>query len=167
MKKLIMINGTMGVGKSTVCRELIKALTPSVYLDGDWCWNMNPFMVTDENKTMVMDNITHLLKSFLNNSGYEYIIFCWVIPEESIFQDILKKLSGFEFELYKISLVCSEKALKERLEMDIQNGVRKADVLERSLSYLGLFQNMDTAKMDVSDMTVEEAVRQICQIVEN
>ncbi len=32
MKKLIIVNGSMGVGKSTVCRQLLKNLTPSVYL---------------------------------------------------------------------------------------------------------------------------------------
>ena len=36
MKKLTMINGTMGVGKSTVCNKLLNMLSPSAYLDGDW-----------------------------------------------------------------------------------------------------------------------------------
>ena len=45
----------MGVGKSAVCKQLIKKLQPGVYLDGDWCWNMSPFSVTDETKAMVMD----------------------------------------------------------------------------------------------------------------
>lgn len=36
MKKLIIINGTMGVGKSTVCKQLLKILAPGVWLDGDW-----------------------------------------------------------------------------------------------------------------------------------
>ncbi|MEN6413352.1 MAG: AAA family ATPase [Veillonellales bacterium] len=71
MKKLIIVNGTMGVGKSTVCQLLLDKLKPGVYLDGDWCWNMNPFIVSDENKAMVLDNIVHLLKNYLSNSGYE------------------------------------------------------------------------------------------------
>ena len=94
MKKLIMINGTMGVGKSTVCNMLFKMLDNSVYLDGDWCWNMNPFVVSEENKEMVINNISYLLKSYLNNSGYKYIVFCWVIQEEDIFKQILDKLNA-------------------------------------------------------------------------
>ena len=61
MKKLILVGGTMGVGKSSVCRALHQRLTPSVWLDGDWCWNLNPFEVTEETKAMAMDNIAHLL----------------------------------------------------------------------------------------------------------
>ncbi|WP_418717653.1 hypothetical protein [Bilophila wadsworthia] len=44
-KQLILVGGAMGVGKSAVCRELLRQLTPGVWLDGDWCWNMNPFVV--------------------------------------------------------------------------------------------------------------------------
>lgn len=42
-KHCILINGTMGVGKTTVCKELMKLLPASVFLDGDWCWYSHPF----------------------------------------------------------------------------------------------------------------------------
>lgn len=165
MKKLILINGTMGVGKSTVCKLLIKQLQPSVYLDGDWCWNMNPFVVSPENKAMVVDNITHLLNSYLNNSGYEYIIFCWVIHQEEIFQQILEPLSKNKFELYKISLICSEAALKRRLEADVENGIREPDVIERSVARIPLYRKMDTIKIDISEISPQETAEQIIKLV--
>ncbi|NFM11999.1 nucleotide kinase, partial [Clostridium botulinum] len=37
IKKLIIVNGTMGVGKSTICENLHKTLPNSAWLDGDWC----------------------------------------------------------------------------------------------------------------------------------
>lgn len=165
MKKLIVINGTMGVGKSTVCRLLLKKLQPSVYLDGDWCWNMNPFVESEENRAMVLNNITHLLNAYLNNSGYEYIIFCWVIQQEEIFQQILEPLSKNEFDLYKISLVCSEQALRERLEQDVTNEIREPDVIERSVARIPLYRAMDTQKIDVSSCSSLEAAEQIIKIV--
>ncbi len=74
-KKLIIVNGAMGVGKTTTCKELNKSLQNSVLLDGDWCWMMNPFVVNEENKKMVIDNITYLLRGFIRNSTIEYVIF--------------------------------------------------------------------------------------------
>ena len=65
MKKLIIIGGTMGVGKTTTGQALKKFLPRCAFLDGDWCWDMEPFVVTDETRAMVMDNITHLLRNFL------------------------------------------------------------------------------------------------------
>lgn len=44
MKKLYIIGGTMGVGKTTVCNILKKRLDMCVMLDGDWCWDINPFI---------------------------------------------------------------------------------------------------------------------------
>ena len=53
-KHCILINGTMGVGKTTVCKELMKLLPASVFLDGDWCWYSHPFTVTEQTKQVVM-----------------------------------------------------------------------------------------------------------------
>lgn len=50
MKNIFLIGGTMGVGKTTTCRFLKEKLHNSVFLDGDWCWDMNPFQVTEETK---------------------------------------------------------------------------------------------------------------------
>lgn len=167
MKKLVIINGTMGTGKTTVSKILLNKLTPSVFLDGDWCWNMNPFMVTEENKKMVTSNIIHMLKSFLDNSSFEYIIFCWVIQQEEIFETILEPLKEYDFELYKISLICSEKALKERLKKDVEKGIRQQDVIDRSIERIPLYENMDTIKIDVSELSPNRSAEKIINIINN
>ena len=82
MKKLYMIGGTMGVGKTAVCQHLKKQLNHCVFLDGDWCWDMHPFEVNEETKQMVLANIKFLLNSFIQCSVYENIIFCWVMHEQ-------------------------------------------------------------------------------------
>ena len=65
MKTLYLIGGTMGVGKTTISRQLKKDLHNSVFLDGDWCWDADPFQVTEETKEMVMRNICFLLTFFV------------------------------------------------------------------------------------------------------
>lgn len=91
-KQLILVGGAMGVGKSAVCLELLRQLTPGVWLDGDWCWNMNPFVVSEENKRMVLSNITHLLRAYLNNSSCRYVLFCWVMDQPLLFEAVLGPL---------------------------------------------------------------------------
>ena len=59
----------MGVGKTATSKSLYQKLINSVWLDGDWCWMMNPFIANEENKEMVLDNISHLLRNFLMNSS--------------------------------------------------------------------------------------------------
>ena len=57
MKNFYMIGGTMGIGKTSTCKFLKNKLPNSVFLDGDWCWDMNPFQINNETKSMVMKNI--------------------------------------------------------------------------------------------------------------
>ncbi len=64
IKKLIIINGTMGVGKTAISKELNKKLNNSVWLDDDWCWMMNPFTVNDENKNMVIKKHNLFIEEF-------------------------------------------------------------------------------------------------------
>lgn len=117
MKNLYMIGGSMGVGKTTTCRILRDTLPNCVFLDGDWCWDMHPFQVTEETKAMVMDNICHLLNSFLRCSAYENVVFCWVMHQQEIIDDILARLKG-EYTLKCVSLVCTPQRLAERLRAD-------------------------------------------------
>ena len=65
MKRIYLIGGTMGIGKTSVCQTLKKELKNAVFLDVDWCWDANPFQVNDETKRMVIDNICHLLNNFI------------------------------------------------------------------------------------------------------
>lgn len=93
MKSLFLIGGSIGVGKSIICRILEYKLSNCVFLDGDWCWDMHPFQVTDEMKQMVMTNICFLLDSFIECSVYENIVFCWVMHEQEIIDDILSRFN--------------------------------------------------------------------------
>ena len=79
VRRCILINGTMGAGKTTVCKELMRLLPHSAFLDGDWCWYSDPFTVNDRTREMVLQNICFLLNSFLSFSAFEHIIFCWEI----------------------------------------------------------------------------------------
>lgn len=156
-KQLILVGGAMGVGKSAVCRELLRQLTPGVWLDGDWCWNMNPFVVSEENKRMVLSNITHLLRAYLNNSSYRYVLFCWVMDQPLLFEAVLGLLRDIPFTLHSFSLVCTEQALRERLERDVRDGIREADVIPRSLRRLPAYAALPTCKLDVTSLTPYEA----------
>ena len=147
MKTLYLIGGPMGVGKSTLSRELKKQLPHAVFLDGDWCWDAEPFVVTEETKAMVMDNICHLLNNFLHCSAYENIIFCWVMHQQSIIDDILACLNTENCHVRSISLLCKEESLRQRLQKDIDAGIRQADVVERSLERLPYYESLSTEKL--------------------
>lgn len=161
MKTLYLIGGTMGVGKTTVSRRLKKDLPDSVFLDGDWCWDADPFTVTEETKEMVINNICYLLNSFLHCSAYKNIIFCWVMHEQHIIDSILGKLDTENCDVKKISLIADENTLCKRLAKDVESGVRTADVIGRSVARIPMYRALDTIKIDTGNKTVREIADEI------
>jgi len=120
---------------------------------------MSPFIVNDETKKMVIDNISYLLNNFISCSVYENIIFCWVMHEQSILDDVLSRLDKHNCILYKFSLVCSEQALISRITKDIEMGIRTEDVINRSISRLKNYFEMVTEKIDVGKVSAKEAAK--------
>lgn len=165
-KNLIIINGTMGVGKTVVSKMLNEELHNSIWLDGDWCWMMKPFIVNEETKSMVIDNIVQNIRNFLNLSHIENVIFNWVMDQEEIYDTVLNPLKDLEFNLHKFTLVCSDKVLIERINKDIERGVRDISCINRSLSRQGNFSKLNTYKIDTDNNTIEEIVRLIKSKVE-
>ena len=156
MKHLFLVGGTMGIGKTTVCQELKKLLPNAVFLDGDWCWDADPFQVTDETKAMVQNNITYLLNSFLHCTAYENVIFCWVMHQQKIIDDLLADIDTAVCEVHAISLLCTPETLSERIGGDVSAGIRNPDVLARSLPRLPLYEALQTDKIYTDGMTPKE-----------
>ena len=146
-KNLYLIGGTMGVGKTTTCRQLQQKLPDCVFLDGDWCWDMHPFTVNEETKAMVVENIA--------------VVFCWVMHQESIWEDILSRLNTEGIDVRCVALTCSEEALTARLQKDIDAGLRQPDIIPRSVERIPLYAALTAEKLDVSALTPEEAAEKI------
>lgn len=161
MKNLIFVNGTMGVGKTATCHELQKILSSSVFLDGDWCWNMKPFIVTEETKKMVTDNICHLLNNFLCCSEFQNIIFCWVMHKQAIIDSILENLNLVDVHYYLFTLTISEQSLQKHLTNDILTGKRTNDTFIESCHRLSFYKQIDSIKINVSEITAKEAAEVI------
>lgn len=161
MKNIYLVGGTMGVEKTATCQILKKKLPDCVFLDGDWCWDMQPFRVTSETKKMVMENIYFMLNQFIRCSAYENIIFCWVMHEQAIIDEILSKLDTENCLVHTISLICDADELRKHLQKDIDAGIRSEDVIQRSIARLGLYEKLDTEKIDVTYMTPEQAAEKI------
>lgn len=153
MKTLYLIGGTMGVGKTTLGRELNARLPASVYLDGDWCWCMDPFTVNDETKAMVMDNICHTLNNFLRCSVLENVIFTWVMDRQEIWERLY---AGLELEGCRVvarNLTCGEEALRRRLLGDVDRGLRSRDILERSAARMEGYRRLPVPLLDTTGDT--------------
>jgi cytidylate kinase len=63
-----------------------------------------------------------------------------------------------------ISLIADEDNLQRRLTRDVQKGIRKEDVIDRSIARIPLYQKLDTVKVDTNNKTIAEIVAEIAQL---
>ena len=134
-KRLIVVNGPMGVGKTAVCRQLVRLCAPAAFLDGDWCWMLEPFAVTPQTKALVLSNIAHMLESYGRCTACRTVVFCWVMQTPDIVQQVLRRLPAGMFVPKLVTLTASREALTARVEKDIGAGLRGADAVARALCY--------------------------------
>ena len=165
MKTLYLIGGPMGVGKTSIARELNRILPASVMLDGDWCWAAEPFTVTDETKELVLDNISHMLRNFLACSAYENVILCWVMHEQGIIDDILRRVApdSAGVEVRVISLVCDASELSARIHADVDAGLRDEGSVDRALAYLPLYEKLESERIDTTASSPAEVAARIAR----
>ena len=113
-KKLILISGSPCVGKTAVGERLFESYDNSAYLDGDWCWCVHPFSVTDSRLRNGDKSMSFVLSNYLN-SDFAYVFFTSVVlTDPQIRERILKGITAREYETIAFTLTCSEETLKKR-----------------------------------------------------
>lgn len=66
--------------------------------------------------------------------------------------------------VHTISLICDADSLRKRLQKDIDAGIRSEDVIQRSIARIGLYEKLDTEKIDVTHITPEQAAERIVNV---
>ena len=173
MKNLIFIGGTMGVGKTTLSQKLSDSLSNSVFLDGDWCWFQgNNWNFCEENRKMVLNNISYLLNSFLKNSNFKNIIFCWVMHKQEIIDNIFEKITEKDFKFYNFSLIADRNTIEEHLKnrMIKNNNFDQEKLnenIKNSMNRMASYSEVNSKKIDVSNKKIDEILRNIIKIINN
>lgn len=108
----------MGAGKTATARALQKLLPSCALLDGDDVWNFTPFRVNEKTKELAFCNIAAVLNNYLACGLFENIVFCWVMQQMEIAEEICRRLRG-DYTLRPFTLCVSEPVLRARLGRDI------------------------------------------------
>lgn len=150
MQQLIIINGTPGIGKTTVAKLLFARLKNCAYLCGDAVWQINPFEVNERTKAVVEKNIPFVLRSYLE-AGYEFVILDWVMHRQEIIDRILRPLADLDFETKVFTLVADEQAAVERALARDGAARSPEGVLER----LRQSRDLDSTQIDTTGHSPE------------
>lgn len=151
MKKVSVIFGAPGIGKTTAAKVLYQRINHAQYVDVDDLWRIHPFIVNDENKALVETNLKHLYQSFLNHQTLEHFIVTWVVPTEGLKNLMLDWFKDCEVQFYR--LIAKKDIYLQRLINDHRDQTRFDDYIAiNSKDEFKDIKTIDVSKMDIKDV---------------
>ena len=160
--KVIILNGPMGVGKTTVGKYIADHHPGTAFIDGDWCLDIHPFVGNQETKAMAVDNILHMIGNYQKCSVCNMVVLVWLMDEPWVIQKITQGLSAMQAEVKNMTLVCSRENLIRRWKDDHNCEWRTDEWLNVSLKSLPGFASMENI-IDTSDLSVEQVAELVMQ----
>ena len=152
--KVIILNGPMGVGKTTVGKYIADRNPGTAFIDGDWCMDIHPFVGNPETRAMAADNILHMIGNYLKCSVCNMVVLVWLMDDPLVIQRIMDGLYALKAEVRNATLVCNRENLIRRWTNDQNCEWRTDEWMNVSLKSLSAFSAMDHV-IDTSDMSVE------------
>ena len=160
--KVIIINGPMGVGKTTVGKYIAEQYPGTAFIDGDWCMDLHPFVGNRETKVMAVDNILHMVGNYMKCSECRLVVLVWLMDDAWVRQRLREGIAALQAEEEYVTLICDRETLVRRWENDRQCEWRTDRWLDVSLASLPGFAAMENA-IDTGGLTVEQVAEKIMQ----
>ena len=158
--KVIVLNGPMGVGKTTVGKYIADQHPGTAFIDGDWCMDIHPFIGNQETKAMAVDNILHMIGNYQKCSVCSRIVLVWLMDDPGVIRRIMEGLDALQAEVKYVTLFCNRENLITRWNNDHNCEWRTDNWLNVSLKSLPGFASMSNG-IDTSDLSVEQIADKI------
>ena len=153
--KAIVINGPMGVGKTTVGQYIAEKYPGTAFIDGDWCMDIHPFVGNRETKAMAVDNILHMAGNYSRCSACRMLVIVWLMDDAWVRERIAEGLSGQGLAVNSVTLMCDEAELIRRWKNDTVCPWRTDEWLQVSIKSLAQFGAMPGC-IDTTGRTVAQ-----------
>jgi len=160
MKNLLFICGPNGIGKTTICKEIMRKLPNSAYVDSDPCRLMNPFILNDKTIPTIANNISDLLINYIGCPVIETVIFSYGFHgrRKEVFELVMQAVSKRDFNFIPFLLTCSEEENIKRMNMDNRSSERKQRAIGESRK---AFDDVSYPSIDITDFSASEAAENI------
>lgn len=156
--KVIIINGPMGVGKTTAGKAIAGKHPGTAFIDGDWCMDLHPFVGSRETKTMAVDNILHLITNYQKCSECSMVVLVWLMDDPWVRESLREGLAALHADVKSVTLVCDRETLIRRWENDYCCEWRTAQWLDVSLKSLPYFFSLENV-IDTGGLSAEQVAR--------
>jgi len=159
MRRLILLGGPPGVGKSTLLELLTARLPKSAALDADDVWRVSDDMASDATRRFAISNVTSVMRGYFEG-GCELGILAWVFARAELYQPVLDSLSGVVDHSLLIHVVASPETLERRL---VARG--DPEKLPYARTRLELIRQLPFPRIDTSDLSPTTAADRVAAAI--
>ena len=145
---ILIINGSVGSGKTAVSWELQTRFDSAVMLDGDYIGAVHPFEIYDNQRIEYLYDTLQMLVGFHHAHGYQNFVINYVFESDDSLRSLIRRLSGIIPDIHCFWLTCSDQKQKERIA---QRNTDQADWELRRFSELNAIQARAAAAGYIGD----------------
>ncbi|MBN2388047.1 MAG: AAA family ATPase [Anaerolineales bacterium] len=161
---IIIINGSLGVGKSSTAEELHWKFDKAVHLDGDHIGNVHPFEIYDDVRIDHLYRTLELLVGFHQKNGYHNFVINYVFETPNSLQNLLDRLRPLDTSIHTYWLTCDQeeqaKRIRDRQRVDLDWELSRFVELQR-IQTKAAQQGFIGIKVDTTRMTSAEVADKI------
>lgn len=172
---IILINGPLGIGKTTLSWELLRHFERAVMLDGDHIGAVHPFEIYDERRIEYLyQTLRHLVAYHIQHGGYRDFVINYVFESPESLDRLRHLLSDLDERIYAFRLVCDEEEMARRIRQRGRSAAedpqRLSWELERFRQLLAIQEEASLRGdlglvIDTTHLTADQAAQNIWEII--
>lgn len=112
---IVILNGSVGVGKTTTAWALSRSFEKSVMLDGDHLGAVYPFEIYDDARVAYLYKTLEHLISFHQKHGYPNFVINYVFESPELLSALTQMLEPLGNRVYTFWLTCAPEAQRARI----------------------------------------------------
>ena len=113
---ILIINGSCGIGKTTVAWELVHRFERAVMLEGDSIGAVHPFEIYDDSRVEhLYQTLRHLIAFHIERGNYHNFVIDYVFERPESLARLKSLLADFDDHIYAFRLLAAPVELEQRI----------------------------------------------------
>lgn len=160
---IIIINGSLGVGKTSVASQLHYKFAKAVHLDGDSIGDVQPFEIYDDARIQHLYQTLELLIGFHQRYGYQHFVINYVFETSASLQSLIDLLHPLDPSIHTYWLTCDReeqanrirKRKRDDLEWELQRFIELQQIQTQAAQQGFIGKHIDTTSLTVAEVGEE------------